>query len=102
MHQIVDFCNISFTDAKLLRHLFALHSFDAMFFFHQTYFFGRFSSCHDLVLSRFCAADYKDYGILGIKIHRITRVHNRMLRSRFDAAFSSHVDDDDSPFFVPK
>ena len=70
--------------------------------FHQTVFICRFSSCHDLVLSRFCAADYKDYGILGIKIHRITRVHNRMLRSRFDDAFATHVDDDDSPFFVPK
>ncbi|KAJ8308256.1 hypothetical protein KUTeg_013130 [Tegillarca granosa] len=43
-----------------------------------------FSSCHDLVLSRFCAIDYKDHGIAGIKIHKIIRVHNRMLRARFD------------------
>ncbi|RUS71694.1 hypothetical protein EGW08_020538 [Elysia chlorotica] len=43
-----------------------------------------FSSCHDLVLSRFCAFDYRDLGVVGIKIHRIIRIHNRMLRTRFD------------------
>jgi len=36
------------------------------------------------MLARFCAADYRHLGITGIKIHRITRVYNRMLRSRFD------------------
>ncbi|XP_005098353.1 leucine-rich repeat-containing protein 9 [Aplysia californica] len=43
-----------------------------------------FTSCHDLVLSRFCAYDYRDLGVVGIKIHRIVRIHNRMLRTRFD------------------
>ncbi|CAG5119813.1 unnamed protein product, partial [Candidula unifasciata] len=43
-----------------------------------------FTSCHDLVLSRFCAYDYRDLGVVGIKIHRIIRIHNRMLRTRFD------------------
>ncbi|CAL1540956.1 unnamed protein product [Lymnaea stagnalis] len=43
-----------------------------------------FSSCHDLVLSRFCAYDYRDLGVTGIKIHRIIRIHNRMLRTQFD------------------
>ncbi|XP_039271513.2 leucine-rich repeat-containing protein 9-like [Styela clava] len=43
-----------------------------------------FTTCHDLILSRFCAWDYKSYGVTGIKTHAITRVHNRLLRSRFD------------------
>ncbi|KAL8572554.1 hypothetical protein ACOMHN_040458 [Nucella lapillus] len=43
-----------------------------------------FSSCHDLVMSRFCATDYKGQGVVGIKIHRIIRIHNRILRARFD------------------
>ncbi|XP_077863786.1 leucine-rich repeat-containing protein 9-like [Saccoglossus kowalevskii] len=56
-----------------------------------------FTSCHDLILSRFCAADYKDYGVLGIKIHRITKVHNRILRLKFDEKLSALLDKDDSP-----
>ncbi|XP_076442127.1 leucine-rich repeat-containing protein 9-like isoform X2 [Babylonia areolata] len=43
-----------------------------------------FTSCHDLVMSRFCATDYKGQGVVGIKIHRIIRIHNRILRARFD------------------
>lgn len=43
-----------------------------------------YTTCHDLVLSRFCAWDYKSYNVTGIKIHGITRIHNRLLRSRFD------------------
>ncbi|KAK7487003.1 hypothetical protein BaRGS_00021673, partial [Batillaria attramentaria] len=43
-----------------------------------------FSSCYDLVMSRFCASDFKSHNILGVKIHRIIRIHNRILRSRFD------------------
>ncbi|CAH1791753.1 unnamed protein product [Owenia fusiformis] len=55
-----------------------------------------FKSCHDLILSRFCAADYKDRGIYGVRIHRITRVHNRILRSKFDDKLSTLLDDDDN------
>lgn len=47
-------------------------------------FSNRFSSCYDLVMSRFCASDYKSHNIVGVKIHRIIRIHNRILRSRFD------------------
>lgn len=43
-----------------------------------------FSSCYDLVMSRFCASDFKSHNIIGVKIHRIIRIHNRILRSRFD------------------
>lgn len=48
------------------------------------YLIFRFTSCFDLMLARFCAADYRELGIQGIKIRRITRVYNRMLRFRFD------------------
>uniref|UniRef100_A0A3B4DQA9 Leucine rich repeat containing 9 n=1 Tax=Pygocentrus nattereri TaxID=42514 RepID=A0A3B4DQA9_PYGNA len=43
-----------------------------------------FSSCYDLLLSRFCVWDYKLYNITGIKINQIIRVHNRALRLRFE------------------
>uniref|UniRef100_A0A8B9JUF2 Leucine-rich repeat-containing protein 9-like n=1 Tax=Astyanax mexicanus TaxID=7994 RepID=A0A8B9JUF2_ASTMX len=43
-----------------------------------------FSSCYDLLLSRFCALDHKPHNITGIKINRIIRVHNRVLRLRFE------------------
>ena len=55
-----------------------------------------FTACHDLILSRFCAGDYRDCGIVGIKIHRITRVHNRVLRIKFEDALASELDDGDS------
>uniref|UniRef100_A0A672RG25 Leucine rich repeat containing 9 n=1 Tax=Sinocyclocheilus grahami TaxID=75366 RepID=A0A672RG25_SINGR len=42
-----------------------------------------FTSCYDLLLSRFCAWDYKPHHITGIKINRIIRIHNRALRQRF-------------------
>ncbi|XP_058242803.1 leucine-rich repeat-containing protein 9 isoform X2 [Hemibagrus wyckioides] len=43
-----------------------------------------FKPCYDLLLSRFCIRDYKVYNITGIKINRIVRVHNRVLRLRFE------------------
>jgi hypothetical protein len=43
-----------------------------------------FISCVDLVLSRFCASDYKELGIEGVKVQRVTRIYNRMLRVKFD------------------
>ena len=59
------------------------------------FIFTRYSSCHDLLLSRFCAADYRDYGIIGIKVHRITRIHNRMLRTKFDEKLLQLVEEED-------
>ena len=55
----------------------------------------RFSSCHDLVLSRFCSADYKNQGIVGVTIHQIIRVHNRILRNRFDDELAAQIEDED-------
>jgi len=48
------------------------------------------------VLSRFCCVDYEKFDIVGIHIHRITRVINRSLRIRFDDALRSYLDDDES------
>lgn len=49
----------------------------------------RFTSCYDLLLSRFCAWDYKPHHITGIKINRIIRIHNQTLRLRFQDKLNS-------------
>uniref|UniRef100_A0A8C4VCK0 Leucine rich repeat containing 9 n=1 Tax=Gopherus evgoodei TaxID=1825980 RepID=A0A8C4VCK0_9SAUR len=51
-----------------------------------------FNSCYDLILSRFCAWDFKAYGITGVKINRIIRVHNRILRMIFEEKFQLFLD----------
>ena len=56
----------------------------------------RFSACQDLVLSRFCCKNYEQFDIVGLQIHRITRVINRSLRIRFDDALRSYLDDDET------
>ncbi|XP_053191128.1 leucine-rich repeat-containing protein 9 [Scomber japonicus] len=43
-----------------------------------------FTSCSDLLLSRFSHLDYKNHGITGIKINRVIRIHNSALRLRFE------------------
>ncbi|XP_069063527.1 leucine-rich repeat-containing protein 9 [Pleurodeles waltl] len=57
-----------------------------------------FNSCCDLILSRFCALDFKAYGITGVKINRIIRVHNRSLRLKFDEKFQMFVNNEDEHF----
>ncbi|XP_061650866.1 leucine-rich repeat-containing protein 9 isoform X3 [Phyllopteryx taeniolatus] len=42
-----------------------------------------FTSCRDLLLSRFSLADYMSHGITGIRINRVVRIHNSGLRLRF-------------------
>ncbi|XP_052269181.1 leucine-rich repeat-containing protein 9-like isoform X5 [Dreissena polymorpha] len=59
-----------------------------------------FTSCHDLVLSRFCASDYREHGIVAIKIRRIIRLHNRILRNRFDEKLTSIVDDPEGEYYI--
>ncbi|EMP30661.1 Leucine-rich repeat-containing protein 9 [Chelonia mydas] len=51
-----------------------------------------FNSCYDLILSRFCAWDFKAYSITGLKINRIIRVHNRILRMIFEEKFQMFLD----------
>lgn len=43
-----------------------------------------FSSCVDLVRSRFNPDQMKFFGINGINVTRVTRIHNRFLRNRFE------------------
>ncbi|XP_051504244.1 leucine-rich repeat-containing protein 9 [Myxocyprinus asiaticus] len=58
-----------------------------------------FTSCYDLLLSRFCAWDYKPHHITGIKINQIIRIHNRALRLRFqDKVHSLLFRNEFSPF----
>ena len=52
------------------------------------------------MLSRFCSADYREHGIVGIKVRRIIRVHNRILRSRFDEKLLSIVDEADGEYYA--
>ncbi|KAM6961269.1 leucine-rich repeat-containing protein 9 [Aplochiton taeniatus] len=58
-----------------------------------------FTSCHDLLLSRFCASEYKAYGITGIKIGRIIRIHNRALRLRFEDKLHTLLASEESAVF---
>uniref|UniRef100_A0A8D0H1M9 Leucine rich repeat containing 9 n=1 Tax=Sphenodon punctatus TaxID=8508 RepID=A0A8D0H1M9_SPHPU len=53
-----------------------------------------FNSCYDLILSRFCAWDFKKYGITGVKINRVFRVHNRTLRLKFEEKFQTFFEKD--------
>ncbi|XP_069806493.1 leucine-rich repeat-containing protein 9 isoform X1 [Dendropsophus ebraccatus] len=54
-----------------------------------------FKSCYDLMLSRFCASNFKTFGITRVKINRIVRVHNRILRFRFEERLQDYLDNED-------
>ena len=43
-----------------------------------------YSTCADLVRSRFSAADFAPLHVTGVRVLRAIRVHNRYLRSRFE------------------
>jgi hypothetical protein len=43
-----------------------------------------YNSCVDLVKSRFTQNEMKEFGISEITISRVTRIHNRFLRNRFE------------------
>ncbi|KAL8168768.1 UNVERIFIED_CONTAM: hypothetical protein K2H54_016478 [Gekko kuhli] len=54
-----------------------------------------FNSCYDLILSRFCAWDFKPHGITGVKVNRVIRVHNRILKMKFEERFQSFLEEED-------
>ncbi|TST98544.1 Leucine-rich repeat-containing protein 9 [Bagarius yarrelli] len=58
-----------------------------------------FKPCYDLLLSRFCALDFKAYNIAGIKINRIMRVHNRHLRLLFEDKLCTLLANNESSLF---
>lgn len=49
----------------------------------------RFASCCNLLLSRFRPSDFKVHGVSGIKINRVVRINNTVLRLRFEDKFDS-------------
>uniref|UniRef100_A0ACB8G6A6 Uncharacterized protein n=1 Tax=Sphaerodactylus townsendi TaxID=933632 RepID=A0ACB8G6A6_9SAUR len=55
----------------------------------------RFNSCYDLILSRFCTWDFKPYGITAVKVNRVIRVHNRILRQKFEEKFQSFLEEEE-------
>ncbi|XP_043553199.1 leucine-rich repeat-containing protein 9 [Chiloscyllium plagiosum] len=57
-----------------------------------------FTSCYDVILSRFCAWDFKKLGVTGLKINRIVRVHNRVLRLKYEDKIQSILNKEGSPF----
>ncbi|XP_056666815.1 leucine-rich repeat-containing protein 9 isoform X1 [Monodelphis domestica] len=55
-----------------------------------------FNCCYELILSRFCTWDFRAYGITGIKINRIFKMNNRILRLKFEEKFQKFVENDDA------
>ncbi|XP_015205713.2 leucine-rich repeat-containing protein 9 isoform X1 [Lepisosteus oculatus] len=58
-----------------------------------------FNPCCDLILSRFCAWDFKAFGITGIKINQIIRIHNRVLRLMFEDKLHCLLANEESTIF---
>ncbi|CAO2586559.1 Leucine-rich repeat-containing protein 9 [Lemmus lemmus] len=51
-----------------------------------------FNSCYELILSRFCTWDFRAYGITGVKVNRVIKVNNRILRLKFEEKFQRFLD----------
>ncbi|XP_064148616.1 leucine-rich repeat-containing protein 9 [Loxodonta africana] len=54
-----------------------------------------FNSCYELILSRFCTWDFRMYGITGVKVKRVVKVNNRILRLKFEDKFQKFLDNED-------
>uniref|UniRef100_A0AAQ5ZN19 Leucine rich repeat containing 9 n=1 Tax=Amphiprion ocellaris TaxID=80972 RepID=A0AAQ5ZN19_AMPOC len=57
-----------------------------------------FTSCCDLLISRFSPSDYKIQGVIDIKIDRVIRIHNSALRLRFEDKLHSLLPSEDSVY----
>eukprot|EP01060_Flectonema_neradi_P000041 TRINITY_DN1003_c2_g1_i2.p1 TRINITY_DN1003_c2_g1~~TRINITY_DN1003_c2_g1_i2.p1 ORF type:complete len:945 (+),score=163.98 TRINITY_DN1003_c2_g1_i2:87-2921(+) len=51
-----------------------------------------YQSCMDLVRGRFCAADFAPFGISGIRITKVARVHSRFPKNRFEDRLDHLID----------
>eukprot|EP01062_Namystynia_karyoxenos_P058429 TRINITY_DN4997_c0_g3_i1.p1 TRINITY_DN4997_c0_g3~~TRINITY_DN4997_c0_g3_i1.p1 ORF type:complete len:1660 (+),score=672.78 TRINITY_DN4997_c0_g3_i1:84-4982(+) len=51
-----------------------------------------YQSCVDLVRSRFFPVDFEPFGIKDVRITKVTRIHNRFLRNRFEDRLDHLVD----------
>ena len=54
-----------------------------------------YKSCSDLLMSRFCSADYIMKSISGIKIRQVIRLTNRLLISRYEENLINEIDEND-------
>ncbi|XP_074249270.1 leucine-rich repeat-containing protein 9 isoform X2 [Saimiri boliviensis] len=54
-----------------------------------------FNFCYELILSRFCAWDFRIYGITGVKVKRVIKVNNRILRLKFEEKFQKFLENED-------
>ncbi|KAK1339260.1 hypothetical protein QTO34_019939 [Cnephaeus nilssonii] len=54
-----------------------------------------FNSCYELILARFCSWDFRSYGITGVKVKRVIKVNNRILRLKFEDKFQTFLDNED-------
>jgi hypothetical protein len=57
-----------------------------------------YSSCVDLIRSRFNPEHMKEFGVIGINVIRVTRIHNRFLRNRFEERLEHLVDLSDTSY----
>ena len=57
-----------------------------------------YTSCVDLLRSRFNHDQLKEFGIVGVQVTRVTRIHNRFIRSRFEEKLEQLVDLQDSSY----
>ncbi|XP_015721244.1 leucine-rich repeat-containing protein 9 isoform X3 [Coturnix japonica] len=53
-----------------------------------------FSSCCNLIQSRFCSRDFRAYDIIGVKINRAFRVHNEVLRLKFEEKLQTFLEEE--------
>eukprot|EP01061_Rhynchopus_euleeides_P005092 TRINITY_DN14333_c0_g2_i1.p1 TRINITY_DN14333_c0_g2~~TRINITY_DN14333_c0_g2_i1.p1 ORF type:complete len:1537 (+),score=690.35 TRINITY_DN14333_c0_g2_i1:257-4612(+) len=51
-----------------------------------------YQSCVDLVKSRFFSLDFEPFGIKDVRVTKVTRLHNRYLRNRFEDRLDQLVD----------
>ena len=54
-----------------------------------------FKSCHELLMSRFCASDYILRSISGIKMRKVIRVTNRLLLAKYEENILADIDEND-------
>ncbi|KAJ7525200.1 hypothetical protein O6H91_17G041400 [Diphasiastrum complanatum] len=50
-----------------------------------------FKNCVDLVLARFCESDYAPFGITGVNVLKVMRIHNRLLQDRWEQQYERKV-----------
>eukprot|EP00741_Cyanophora_paradoxa_P011210 tig00020554_g10830.t1 len=57
-----------------------------------------YSSCIDLINSRFFSHEFAGFNVADIKVLRVTRIHNRFLRNRFEQRMEQMVDTSDPSY----